>query len=199
MESDKKWVFEEMVENERDAVGFVGYAMYKGKKSKLAKSYRDKGESEEIIQQKVTEFHETVLAAEQIEDFRSQAEGFLSSLIENVSIDIEYNLTKQHEKKLEELESSYKKKSKDLDKQFSKWKTDHKKKVERTHIEEQSIGSKAGHWLLQGLQGTLATLIISGALITAAVMTIPPDKRNAFLAKEILGIEQKSLTNSAPP
>jgi rubrerythrin len=126
LKEQRKWVFEEVVEHEKDVVGFIAYAMYKSKKHNVAESLKKTGASEQVIQDRVQTFHDQVLMSNSLSSYRKAAEIFISELLNENSNE----LTKDHEKKLLAAYEDYKKKIARLESEYKKSVELQRKKLE---------------------------------------------------------------------
>ena len=78
----KKWVFESLVTDDKDAIGLIAYAFYKRKKHTLATSLRSEGKDESHIQQEVRTFHDHALQSNALPDYREEAKKFLDEIFD---------------------------------------------------------------------------------------------------------------------
>ncbi|CBJ88883.1 hypothetical protein HZS38_12070 [Xenorhabdus nematophila] len=74
----KKWVFEALVKDDKDAVGLIAYALYKYRKHILATNLRNQGENESIIKKEVSIFHKQTLQNNSPDDYRDRATHYLN-------------------------------------------------------------------------------------------------------------------------
>lgn len=113
---EKKWVFDELVEEKNDTTGalditgLIAYSLYKKTKSEVANKYRKDGASEDFIKQKIYEFHQNVLSSElMLAQYRAQA----GAIIYEMESTLEDEILKEYEKQYrieveEEVTRAYK-------------------------------------------------------------------------------------------
>lgn len=105
---EKKWVFEELVESDRDFVGLIAYALYKDQKHRLAVSLREQGKTEDEIADKVQTFHDSVIHSGHLSDYTNKSTKLVEGLVEEV----EKELVKNFDAGLAQFKAEYDKKKK---------------------------------------------------------------------------------------
>jgi len=178
----KKWVFESLVTDDKDAIGLIAYALYKNEKHTLASNLRQQGKDEPTIQQEVKTFHDHTLQNNSLGHYRDRATAYLSDLIQKVQDD--------------EIERSQKEKAK-LDKQHQGELKNQRAKILKSMKEYQTANKSAleklGHWLLSGIPGIVSSFIITCFILGASMLLVSEDRRQevfAELASKYLGIQQ---------
>lgn len=205
----KQYVFDLLVNNLDDHIGLVAYSFYKYEKADLAKSMRAAGKTENEIVLATASHHDNVSASDHLrEKFREQSKTFFSlnddQIIAEISqfyeiqhrdaltaLDVEMaarassyekqisNLKRQHDAQIKKLERKY---NNELDKKIkaesdicASW----LRKVEAQRNSELGKAKVFGLWLLSGIPGAIATVILTVAVMSAVLMlkTTPEDKR----------------------
>lgn len=178
----KKWVFESLVTDDKDAIGLIAYALYKNEKHTLASNLRKQGKLEPEIQQEVNTFHDQTLQNNSLTHYRERATTYLSEIIERVQKD-------EHEKYLKEKAK--------LEKQHGNALKNQKTKILKNMREYQhankSFVEKLSAWLLSGIPGIVSSFIITCFILGASMLLVSEDRRQevfAELASKYLGISQ---------
>lgn len=188
----KKWVFEALVENERDSVGLIGYALYKNKKHLLAKKLRSANQSEEVIQQEVSRFHDQTLQTDSINDYREKATQFLSEIIQKVQDDEK----RKHQKELDVLKKKY---EKDIKAESTKVFT----RIKSYQAGHRTVIERLGLWLLSGIPGLFSSTLILCLFYGLTMLFIPEEKRAELLrdalAEFIAPYSSPVLANGGAP
>lgn len=187
----KKWVFESLVTDDRDAVGLIAYALYKNKKHTLASNLRSEGKAEDTIQQEVNTFHDQTLQNNSLVDYREKATNYLSELIQNVQNDERVKYTQEKQK----LEQKHQKEKKDLGKEheakLKKQKTAILKNMREYQGANRTFPEKTFHWLASGLPGIVSSFLITCLIIGASVLLVSEDRKQEVfteLASKYFGI-----------
>lgn len=189
---NKKWVFESLVTDDKDAVGLIAYALYKHKKHTLATSLRKAGNKEEYIQQQVQTFHDQTLQNNSLDDYREKSKNFLDQIFKELENSIQADferektlLAKQHKKELANQQKLLYQKIKNF--QYAK----------------QGWPKKLGIWLLSGIPGIVSSILVTSLIIGASVLFTSEDTRQEVLLSllsEYLGIQQEtSPPDESPP
>ena len=122
--TQKKWVFQQLVENDEDFVGFIAYTFYKLQKHDLADSHRSEGKTEDEINAYLTHFHDqTVNNPRALQDYRDKASTILNDLIDSTeervkqALQAEFdsaqaNFKEAHQGEIARIHQSYRRKSK---------------------------------------------------------------------------------------
>ncbi|WP_165743075.1 hypothetical protein [Pseudoalteromonas sp. Z9A6] len=177
MNKNKNWVYECLVENDTDPVGFIAYAFYKKSKHDAAKGMRDKGMSEEEISRKVQNHHDTVLQSnELLEGFNARSKTFLTEINSRLKASVKEELQKEYDKKIKELE---KKEKKALDTALRQLKNAAKSSPPQNRI------SKSFFWLLNGFSGVFAAIIMA-FLVGGIIYAASPEARKAETKREVI-------------
>lgn len=115
----KKWVFEQLVQDDDDVIGLFAYALYKAEKSECASQRRMEGASEAEVSKAVADFHNsTVSTKKRLDSYRLQANAVFDRIIDGseqeVRAEYEKRLTAQtaaDTKRIEKLEKKLEKAS----------------------------------------------------------------------------------------
>lgn len=160
----KKWVFESLVTDDKDAIGLIAYALYKNEKHTLASNLRQQGKDEPTIQQEVKTFHDHTLQNNSLGHYRDRATTYLSDLIQKVQDD--------------EIEKFQKEKAK-LDKQRQSELKQQRAKILKGMREYQTANKSAleklGHWLLSGIPGIVSSFVITCFIFGS--IDVPSERR----------------------
>lgn len=167
----KKWVFETLVKDDKDAVGLIAYALYKNKKHTLATSLRDEGRQELDIQREVTIFHDQTLQNDSLSDYRDKAESYLNDLFKRIA-----ELERAGcEKKIAALEKKHltdlKKEKAKILKNMREYQGAHKSLLDRFKV-----------WILSGIPGIVSSFILTCFFLGASMMLVSEKKRQEVLA-----------------
>lgn len=179
---NKKWVFASLVNNDRDAIGLIAYALYKHKKHTLATSLRQEGRGEDYIQQQVQTFHDQTLQNNSLNDYREKATNFLNEIFSK----LEQNIKDSYEKEKAQLQ-------KDHANAIKKEKQKLIKNIEEFKYANRAWYEKLGLWLLSGIPGLISSFLITALIIGAAVLFVPEQKKQEIfesLIKNYLGLPQ---------
>lgn len=195
----KKWVYESLVENERDAVGLIAYALYKERKHSLAKCLRDEGTPELEIQAKVQTFHDQTLQSQSLDDYREKATLFLESLFSQMEQGIRKEYEKEttaYKRKLDKEKAEYKKQ---LDKELKTHKAGFLRKVKAYQVANKSFLAKAWSWLISGIPSTLSSIFLSCLILGGMFFAVDAKERHevllAVLAKYFSAPAETTVTN----
>lgn len=172
---EKKWVFTELVKEENDALGLIAYAHYKQDKHETAVSLRKEGMNEEEIKQKLEDFHHQVATIPQRqENYKQKA---LKTIADTVTVilspqrnkleKLEVGLNQQKlqlEQEKKEMDVFIKKQVKEKIEKAEK--EIRKKELKRLDKASRAVVLPKGWvrfccWLLSGIPGLIATIIIS--------------------------------------
>ena len=183
----KKWVYESLVQNDRDAVGLIAYALYKERKHNLAKSLREEGNNEADIQARVETFHDQTLQSKALDDYRDRATEFLDRLVSQM----ENGIRQHYEKQFSELEKKAEKEKADLKKKFTKDLKSHKasflRQVKAYQIANRGVFERLWSWLISGIPSTLSSIFLTCLMLGGMLFMVDKQDRNqvllSFLAK----------------
>lgn len=188
---NKKWVFESLVTDDKDAIGLIAYALYKHKKHTLATSLRKAGHGEEHIQQQVQTFHDQTLQNNSLDDYREKAKNFLDKIFKEIEADVK---------------ASFEKEKAQLEKQHQKDLANEKRKLYQNIKNYQHANrawyEKLGAWLLSGIPGIASSFLVTCLIIGASVLLISEDKRQEMLRSlwaEYFGVQQQAPVAPAKP
>lgn len=180
----RKWVFESLVKDDKDAIGLIAYALYKHKKHILATSLRKAGHDEENIQQQVQIFHDQTLQNNSLDDYREKANNFLDKIFKEIESDIKVNF----EKEKTQIEKQHKK---DLANEKRKL----YQNIRNYQHAKRAWYEKLGAWLLSGIPGIVSSFLVTCLIIGASVLFISEDKRHEMLRSlwaEYFGVQQQT-------
>lgn len=178
----KKWVFESLVTDNKDAIGLIAYALYKHKKHTLATSLRKQGKGEDYIQQQVQTFHDQTLQNNSLGDYRERAKNFLDEIFDELEEIISADYKKEKAKLEKQHQNALKNQKAKILKNMREYQTENKSPLE-----------KLGLWLLSGIPGIVSSFIITCFILGASMLLVSEDRRQevfAELASKYLGISQ---------
>ncbi len=188
----KKWVFESLVTDDKDAIGLIAYALYKHKKHTLATSLRKEGKDEDHIQQQVQTFHDQTLQNNSLTDYREKAKNFLDEIFDELEEIISADFKKEKAKLEKQHQNAIKNQKAKILKSMREYQTANKSPLE-----------KLGLWLLSGVPGIVSSFVITCFILGASMFLVSEDRRQevfAELASKYLGISQNtSQTQPAKP
>ncbi|QZP26311.1 hypothetical protein [Pseudomonas mosselii] len=190
----QKWVFEALVQNEKDGIGLIAYALYKHKKHVLAQSLRSNGEAEHYIQDQVKIFHDQTLQNNSLNDYRIKAEQYLSEVYGQLENDIKSKYEEKEKQLKQAHETRETQTKKECEAKIKKEKREFIKSVQEYERSNKSFLSIFLAWLISGIPGVIASFIITAFVIGSTVLLVPQEKRKevfASLAAEYIGIENK--------
>lgn len=189
--TNKKWVFDTLVEHDKDAIGLIAYALYKYKKHTLAKTLRAEGSTEEHIQEQVRTFHDQTLQNSSLEDYREKATNYLNELFKKVE-DTERD---KYSREKAQLEKQFKKDILKERREFIK----NVQEYERMHKPWHSV---VGSFLLSGIPGIVSSFLIFCLIVGAAIFFVPEAERTSILTKlfaEYVGAEVPADSTNTKP
>lgn len=187
----QKWVFEALVENDKDFIGLIAYALYKHKKHALAQSLRSNGKAESYIVEQVRIFHDQTLQNNSLKDYREKAKIYLSEVYGQ----LEKGITSQYEEKEKQLKQAHEAREaqtkKECDARIKKEKREFIKSVQEYERANKTMLSIFCAWLISGIPGVIASFVLTAFVIGSSVLLVPEEKRKevfATLAAEYLGV-----------
>lgn len=164
----KIWVFEELVDGEQDLQGLMAYALYKHKKHTLAVSLRNSGVDEEVISDRLNNFHDDQVASQQIEDYRERSSTMLDNLFVKIEEDVKDQLDKQHKKEIERLEKERVKALKTSEDRLVR-------NIIRYKADKRSFWMKTWLWLASGVPAALSAVVVSAIFYAMLFFLVPDD------------------------
>ncbi|MEQ1961616.1 hypothetical protein ABLB69_00190 [Xenorhabdus khoisanae] len=170
----KKWVFEVLVKDDKDAIGLIAYALYKYRKHILATNLRNQGKNENSIQKELTIFHDQTIQNNSIDDYREKAVDYLNQLIEQIESKQKESFNKEKTKLEKKCQDVIKKEKNNLLKNISEYQ----------HVNK-SWFKKLGYWLLSGIPSIVSSFLITCFLLGASMLILPENKRQEVLAYSI--------------
>ena len=205
----KEYVFDQLVNNLDDHIGLFAYSFYKYEKAELARSMRAAGKTEPEIDLATERHHENVSANKhQREKFRDQSQQFFVYYEESIFREISQHyevrrndaeaahkkeineshanyqkqieiLKRQHDAQLKKLDRNHKKALEIRIKDENEIRTNWLKKVEAQKVSELGKAKAFGTWLLSGIPGAIATILLTVAIMSIVLMlkTTTEDKR----------------------
>lgn len=193
----KRWVFTELVKDNRDHIGLIAYALYKVDKNELAESLRAQGFSSEIIDIKVKEYHDNIVEMSTTQHrYRENAERVMIELLTEMESKIFPDFQGQITKLQKQMEAKDKKHQKDLAK--AKWAG--VQSFYEAYCDSDKGKSKlllSWFWLWNGFSGVLATIIVAILVYGAAALFVTSDKRDEILSSAADNIKS-AVTSSSP-
>lgn len=213
----KKWVFIELVQDEKDIIGLISYAIYKYRKNEMAISERSNGKSEEEIQASIQKYNDMVVASQSTQtDFRDKAVSILNVAISKSSAVImerqqqlidekldniknlqaslaqqKINIDKDHQEKMKkELEKIAKEKQTVIKKEIEKI-----KKAAKDYTKD-SIWISLTKWLGSGFSGIIATTLAIVLAFGAMSIFSSEEKKNELIQQTL---EKLVQLYSTPP
>jgi len=190
-ELEKRWVFEAIVEDDEDAVGLIGYALYKCKKHTLAKTLREQGMEEPDIQTEVQTFHDQFLRNNSVEEYRNKATDYL----DQVYSQFENKIRTSYQAEKAQLE-------KQLDKDLKKFKRDFINSVKEYDVTNKPWHSKLWAFLISGIPGIASSFLIFCVLVGGAVFFVSEERREEILTSlvvEYIGVSDSQKAGPENP
>jgi len=189
---EKRWVFKAIVEDDEDAVGLIGYALYKCKKHALATTLREQGVLETKIKTEVQTFHDQFLRNDSVEEYRNKATHYL----DQVYSQFENKIQEKYRGEKAQLE-------KQLEKDLKKFKRDFINSVKEYDVTNKPWHSKLWAFLISGIPGVTSSFLIFCVLVGGAVFFVSEERREEILTSllsEYIGASESqkiSLKNPA--
>ncbi|WP_392385082.1 hypothetical protein [Marinomonas primoryensis] len=171
---DKKWVFKELVKDDRDFVGLLAYAMYKHKKHTLASTLRDKGNSEDVIIQRTQDFHDNALDSNSLRVYQEEAKTYLNSLIANIEQEHKTRFEKEKNTLEAKLKADLRKQKKELIDDISKYKAQDTNWPYRIFV-----------WILSGMPSAVAAIIITLVVYAGAMAMAGEDQKKEVISEMV--------------
>lgn len=196
----KRWVFTELVRDDKDHAGLIAYALYKVEKNQLAESLKTQGFSSSHIDSKVKEFHDSVVEIPKTKSrYRQEAEDVMRSLLTNMENRIRPEFQGQIAKLQKQMVEKDKKHALEL------------AKAKRLGVElfydTYCAGDKDGKskwilswlWLWNGFSGVFAAIIVAVVVYGAAALFVTSDKRDELLSSAADNIKSAVAPSSPIP
>lgn len=162
----EKWVFEEIVEDDKDIIGLVAYALYKQRKHTLGVSLREQGKDEDLIREELKSFHNQALQSNSLDDYRARGKIFLDEIV--------HSIEEEFSKERRLLEEQTKKR-------LSAEKSKILKDIENYQRANQLWREKILNWFLSGLSTTFSSLLITCLIVGVLVLSVSTDRRQKIL------------------
>ncbi|GAB2200886.1 hypothetical protein [Sessilibacter sp. MAH4] len=204
---NKKWVFESLVKDDKDAIGLIAYALYKHKKHNLANNLRADGASDVQIEQQVKTFHDQALLSDSLNDYREMAVTYFDALISEA--EEKYNekqrlQKKAHEDKVKSLKLLHEKEIKNLNtkhiNELKRQEANLLKKIKEYSLTHKSVFEKLVHWLFSGIPSTISTFLLTALFLGSVLFFTSEEKRKEVFsefASKYISI-QSSGSNKTP-
>lgn len=169
--SKRQWVYSRLVQGRDDMLGLIAYGLYKARKSELAESYRRNGLTEEVIVQKLREFHDqTVHGNGALEQYRGAATRYLDDLLKDA-------YARGRVEAAEDLSSA----------------------AQDAMASGRSWWRKALAWLVSGLPSALATLVLTLLVFGVAMLLASPERRAQVASDAVNGAAGEPLVVPKTP
>lgn len=178
----KKWVFEALVQDDKDAVGLIAYALYKHRKHTLAGSLRAEGKSEQDIESEVRMFHDHTLNDGTLDDYREKATRYLDGVYASLETDIKANFEKEKQKLVKAHAAELKKDRAKFVKNVRAFETSNQNWLERFWL-----------WLLSGIPSLVSTFVLTAFLWGALFFFVSEDAKKELvtnLVTSYLGVDR---------
>jgi len=157
---NKKWVFDLLVKDQNDTLGLLAYAIYKHRKSGVAKGMRQAGRKEEDIKQAMKNFHDMAVdGGDQLNDYKKEAVRLLDVLEQKLT----EQMNKQHTKEITQKRNEI----------F--------KKIQHYSINEQSYGRRLWNWLIGEIPKAIASFILTIMLLGLAAWFAPESTKKIII------------------
>ncbi len=185
----KKWVFDSLVKDSSDVTGLLAYALYKHRKSNLAKAMREQGKSEEEIAAAMQFFHtQTITGVNHLQAYEKEALSLLDEIEKKIREPIVEKISLENRKEIERLKSEH-------IKELKKQKVNISRKFEQFKVEEEQLKE----WLLSSARkyvgnafGNLIVLIFLAGLI----LFLSPSTLKEIIIDEVIAKPMKDALKS---
>ncbi|AWL12821.1 hypothetical protein HMF8227_02369 [Saliniradius amylolyticus] len=185
----KKWVFEELVKDDKDSVGLIAYALYKREKHVLASGLREDGHDEDEIQAQTATFHDQAVSSDRINSYREQATTYLNRIINEV----EENKEKEHKEQLEKLNKTHKR---ELTKERQKL----IKQMKDFQSANQTFQQRLIHWLFSGIPAMFSSILLTCLVLGASMMMVSESKRQEIfvsVVSQYFAVDESEVKNTS--
>jgi hypothetical protein len=187
--TNKKWVYESIINDDNDHTGFIAYAFYKKEKHELAVKLRGDGLQETEIQSQLNTFHAQSITTSRLQSYREKADIYIDSIIQVIDTQARENYQSQLDK-AEKRIAQLKREKKDA---VAKAKTDGglalaKKVLESPDIPKSRTKAFFG-WCLSGMASIVMTVVVAGTLYAFAAFNTDDatkDKLKLELANKLV-------------
>lgn len=186
----KKWVFEALVTDSKDAIGLIAYALYKQRKHTLAESLREDGVPEPDIANQVKIFHDQTLK-NGLEDYKEKSTAFLNEIFKQLEDTILKRTAVERDKLVAEHAQRELALKKEHAKKIKQEQRNLAKKIVEYEKDNKPILERFGAWLISGIPGVIASFLLTAIFIGSAVLLVPESKRQEIfvsLAAEYLNM-----------
>ncbi|TOE63745.1 hypothetical protein CGJ39_14135 [Vibrio parahaemolyticus] len=196
----KKWVFRELVKDNRDYLGLMSYALYKHEKDETANGLRENGASDDKVEQTLKDFHDQVLMSPaRLGAYKQRAAGLIDTAIKSSTdkLEAQYNelqeqlkreYVSQH-KKLEKQKADLDLREKGLKKLEGKIRTEVVNTIKSSAQEYQKPHFVVGilKWLGSGFSGVVASVLVM--VLTLGVLTMgDPESKHQLAVGFLKGL-----------
>lgn len=201
----KKWVFRELVTDEKDYLGLLAYTCYKLEKDNLAQDLRDAGNSEEYVAEALEKFHDASVTKSQLQEFRDKGLGVMAALTEELDAaliskhadDIQV-LKKHHQTAIKNKDVAY---IKAIEQAVKTARSDVKKdilsKMQAYPLANVSFLKQSLKWVFNGFQSVVAVFILIFSLHALAYWT-SDDATKSGVISSFWGRVQNMFTSPIP-
>ena len=179
--SDIKWVFNELVLNDKDVVGLIGYALYKSKKSQLAENLRAAGCNEDDIPSSLKNFHDQVITSNTVVDYRDSADRLLNEVIRSFEDELEVKLVGIKSIMQKQAAATEKKLTKQYENKLANEKQKFFSKVQAYELKLKPWYQRAWDFLMSGVPPAVASLVIMVVVLGVSMSFVPFDKQTELV------------------
>lgn len=196
----KKWVFKELVKNDKDPIGLIAYSLYKCEKNKKATSLKEEGLSQDEIKKRLDDFQSYIVDSSKIlSGFTKEAEQVISDSIAVVKKKMEdeyverYSTVEKHAKEFQRKRKELEIREEKLGKLEKKEKNKIIKKIrqeECNKIKSAAIEHTQSHWFKRslwwvwsGFASVTAVFIICGVFFLYIGITSSEAEKTSLRSK----------------
>tara|TARA_R110001583_G_scaffold39668_1_gene126898 strand:+ start:1707 stop:2366 length:660 start_codon:yes stop_codon:yes gene_type:complete len=164
----KMWVYESIIQNDKDHSGFIAYAFYKKEKHELAVQLREEGKEESEIQSQLNTFHDQSLTEVRLQSYREKSDRFIDSIIKVV----DNKARESYQAKLTKAENRISQMKKEKKDAVAKAKMDGGIALATKVLESPDIPKSRTKmffsWCLSGMASIVMTVVVAGTLYAFA-------------------------------
>jgi len=196
----KRWVFRELVKDNRDYLGLMSYALYKHEKDETANGLREGGKSDEYVDQALENFHDQVLMSPaRLNAYKQRAATLIDTALKESTANFEAKYSELEKQLKEEYASKHKEleqsrtaldlREKDLRKTEKKMRTEVVNDIKLSAQKYEPPGFWVGlfKWLISGFSGVAASVLVM--VITFGLLTLgDPDSKHQLAVSFLKGL-----------
>lgn len=175
----KRWVFDSLVKDSDDVTGLLAYALYKHKKSNLAKGLRNEGKSEDEIIGAMQTFHnQTITGIGQLNVYEKEALLLLDGMEKRIRESINEQISGEHKKVIATLNTEH-------TRELKKQKDNFIKKIKQFEVTETSICQKLLSVLQSSIGNAIGNILVV-IILAGLILILAPDNLKEGIVDQVI-------------